>query len=253
MLLNAPEALGVRGVVHGFTTRAGGVSAGSLATLNLARRPGEQDANLRENWARVVSWLGAGLSVDDLALLSQVHGDRVVEVERGQGPLEPVAEADAAFTRARGVVLAVRAADCVPVLLAGPGVVGVAHAGWRGTVASVVPALVAAIAATGTDPSALRAAVGPCISGQAYEVGGEVVAALRGAGIPDDAFLVPQRPGDRRDRVDLRRAVRWQLERAGVGQIAVSDRCTATDPALYSHRRDGDGSGRFAGVIARVS
>ncbi|MEZ4235990.1 MAG: peptidoglycan editing factor PgeF [Myxococcota bacterium] len=240
-LLRDTAGLGaLPGTVHGFTTRGGGVSAGPLGSLNLARRPGERDEALAENWRRAVAALHPSLRTDDLALLDQVHGDRVVEVARGNGPLATVAEADAAFTRAPGTILAVRVADCVPVLVAGSGVVGVAHAGWRGTAAGIAPALVRAIGGEG-----LVAAVGPCIGGAAYQVGDEVIAAMRAAGVPDAVFLRGT------DRVDLRAAVRWQLEQAGVQRVWVSDRCTATDPALYSHRRD-PAAGRSAGLVAML-
>lgn len=234
-------------VPHGFSSRAGGVSEGPLATLNLSVRAGDSPERVSENWDRVVRSLGCGSTVDDLALLDQVHGAVVVEVGRGGG-LSPVASADAAFTTTAGVVLGVRVADCVPVLLAGPGVVGVAHAGWRGTAGGVVAALIRAM---GVAPEGLSAAIGPCISGGAYEVGDEVVEGLRGAGLPDAAFLIVGGPTPRA-HVDLRRAVDFQLEAAGVTRRWTDPRCTATDPALYSHRRDGPLTGRFAGVIARA-
>jgi YfiH family protein len=234
-----------RGVAHGFTTRAGGVSEGPLSTLNLGGRPTEERERLLENWRRVADRLVPGAGADRVAVVDQVHGAEVVRVEEPWGPLRAVGTADAAFTTVPGVVLAVRAADCVPVVVGGAGVVGVAHAGWRGTAAGAAVALVRAIrAAVGDVP--LAAAVGPCISGPSYEVGPEVVAALRAAGLSDDDFLLD---GLGRPHVDLGRAVFAQLVASGVEADRI-DRDTATDPELYSHRRDGPGTGRSAGVVA---
>lgn len=243
-MVELQRAPNLRGSPHGFTSRRGGVSEGALASLNLALRADERPERLVENWSRVCGELG--FPTDAVALLDQVHGADVLRVERGAGPLTTLGAADAAWTDRPGVLLAVRVADCVPVLLAGEGVVAVAHAGWRGTASGVVGALLAALAAAGFAPERLQAAIGPCISGAAYEVGDEVVAGLRAAGVPDDHFLIPSRP---RPHVDLRRAVAAQLRAAGVPEPWVDPRCTATDPALYSHRRDGLGAGRFAGVV----
>lgn len=113
------------GLVHGFTTRRGGVSAEPWGPLTLARRDEVGPDELIENWRRATAALG-GPGPERVAVLSQVHGARVVEVTEPGGPLEPVAEADGAWTAATDLVLAVRVADCVPVLLAAPEI-GRAH------------------------------------------------------------------------------------------------------------------------------
>jgi len=248
-LVSAPllttALLGARGVSHGFTTRVGGVSTGPLAHLNLARRPGEQDACLGENWSRVAAALGRKAA--DVALLNQVHGARVAHVRSPAGPLACVADADAAVTDVPDLVLTVRTADCVPVLLAAPGAVAVAHAGWRGAAAGVVRAVVEALCAlAGCSPGEVVAAVGPCVSGPAYEVGDEVVLALEKAGVARGAFatLVP----GARPHVDVGAHVTTTLSQLGVPWERVR-RCTGRDPALFSHRHDGPLTGRQAGVI----
>lgn len=247
-LLHGAALEAAPGAVHGFTTREGGVSEGG--TLNLARRPWERDEALAENWRRAVRALHPDLAPGAVAVMHQVHGARVLRVDAGLGPLRPVGEADALVTTVRGLVLAVRTADCVPVLLAAPGGVAAAHAGWRGTVAGVVPAAVAALCeATGADPASLVAAVGPHVGGDAYEVGPEVVQGLRGTGLSDEVFLRP-RPGAR-DHVDLGAAVEAQLRRAGVPRVDRVAGCTFTDPRFFSHRRDGAAAGRQAGLVAR--
>ena len=232
------------GCAHGFTTRDGGVSSGSLASLNLARRPGENDAHLAENWRRALGALG-GYPVEQLVLLSQVHGADVAVADAPSGWGATVGDYDAAVTTVPGLVLATRSADCVPVLFAGPGVVGVAHAGWRGAAAGVIPATVAALRERTDGP--LAAAIGPAISGAAYEVGPEVVAGLAGSGVDPGVFVV-DRQGDR-SYVDVGAAVEAQLRGCGVTAVERIGRCTWGDPALFSHRED-PACGRQAGLIA---
>jgi YfiH family protein len=253
-LLRAPN-LSRLDVVHGFTTRQGGVSEGPRATLNLALRGDETQEAVVENWRRALGSLpGEGeaeFHLEDLALLDQVHGADVVRVEAGRGPLAVVASADAAYTTRPGLVLTVRVADCVPVLLAGPGCVGVAHAGWRGTALRVVPRLVGAIKDDlGIGPEKMTAAVGPCISGPAYEVGDEVVEALKAAGLSREVFLT-HREASGRPHVDLARAVVAELREVGVSDVHVLERCTASETDFFSHRRDGPHCGRNAALIAR--
>lgn len=230
MLFRCPALAERAEIVHGFTGR--GVDLGVRGAAN---------------WAQVTDALVEGWAPERVALLEQVHGGDVVRVEASGGPQTPVAAADAAFTTVPGVVLAVRTADCVPVLLAGPGVVGVAHAGWRGAAADIAAGLVRRVhTELGVDPADITCVVGPAISGGVYEVGDEVVEGLART-LPRAAFLVD---GPGRPHVDLQAAVAAQLGRAGVGRIAVIRRCTATDPALYSYRADGPPTGRQAGVIA---
>ncbi len=239
-------------VRHGFTTREGGVSSGPFRSLNLAVREGEDPAAVRENWRRVASTLDPRLTDAHVAVLHQVHGAAVLRVHAAPGALAVAGEADASFTTEVGVVLAVRVADCVPVLLAGPGVVGVAHAGWRGAAAGVVDAVLdAMIAATGAPASSFVAAVGPCISARHFEVGPEVVEGLVSTGVPERevvSFVGPRG----RPHVDLPGVVARQLDRRGIAADVVA-RCTVADPELFSHRRDGPSTGRSAGVVVRCS
>lgn len=220
-------------VVHGFTRAVD--PSGARLDLGVGAAPAA--------WAGVLARLP--IDAPAPALVSQVHGAALLEAH------SPglVGEADALFTTRRGLPIAVRTADCVPILLAGPGVVAAVHAGWRGAAAGIVPLVVAALRDRGLGLG-LRAAVGPAISGQRYEVGPEVVAALRAAGVPDRAFLL--RPaGAARPHVDVRGAVVWQLHQSGVDAVEVLPGCTFSDPGLHSWRRDGAGAGRLAAVIAR--
>ncbi len=235
------------GVVHGFTTRLGGVSSGPLASLNLALREGQDGPGLTENWRRVLRALGGDFPLESLALVDQVHGATVLHVDRGGGPLATVGQADALICTRPGVVLGIRTADCAPILLATEGGIGAVHAGWRGVAAQIVPDTVHRLACiTGRPPSTIRAAVGPHISAPAYPVGPEVADGLEAAGIPRSVFL---RDGH---TVDLRAAVVHQLTGAGVRLIGHVHRCTASDPHLFSHRRDGPRTGRLGAVIGWI-
>lgn len=233
----------VPGVVHGFSTREGGVSTGSLASLNLALRACETPEHLVENWRRVVAELDGSLSTDDLALVDQVHGAGVLRVDAGRGPLRTLGAADALVTTSPGVVLAIRTADCVPILVANEHGVAAIHAGWRGIAAGVVHRALDLLAdATGTSHAV--AAVGPHIGRAAYEVGSEVFAGIAAAGVPLDVVRHQR-------HADLRAAVVHQLAAHGIQTVGHVERCTATDPAFFSHRAQGPTTGRLAAVIAR--
>lgn len=232
------EALTVEGlpVPHGFFTRRGGVSSGPFASLNCSlSSPDDPDA-VRRNRARVADALG--LPPDALVGLRQVHGDTVVTVTTpwlaGQGQA-----ADAMVTDRPGIGLGIITADCAPVLFMDrvAGVVGAAHAGWRGAVAGVLEATVKAMAALGASASGVVAAVGPCIGQASYEVGPDLRDAVLARSSTDARFLVP---GQRPDRwhFDLAGYCAARLREAGVGQVVVTGIDTLADEdRFFSHRR----------------
>ncbi len=202
--------------------------------------------------AQAVGRLGPGMSVQGVAWMRQVHGADVLEVREGMGPLRAVGTGDGMWTRMPGVVLGVKVADCVPVLLAAPGGVGVAHAGWRGVASGVVPATVSAmVAGLGGTAEAVTAVIGPCLGMAAFEVGPEVPQALRRA-VPGWGSAHARR--GRRDRwhVDLRGAVAAQLRDVGVRQIG-HVRADTTGPDWFSYRGDGAHTGRQAGWVCRTA
>tara|TARA_R110002072_G_scaffold154553_3_gene304612 strand:+ start:563 stop:1213 length:651 start_codon:yes stop_codon:yes gene_type:complete len=202
---------------------------------------------LIENWSRVSRALG--LEPSRLALMSQVHGAKVIRATEASGPLAVLGQADALVTTVPGLLLATRAADCVPILLAAPGGVAAVHSGWRGTVANVVGAATRALCeAVGCAPEQVKAAIGPCISGPAYECGPDVAGALAESGLSPDDFL--ERGQGPREHVDLGRAVLAQLRELGVTQRERLEVCTEGDGRFFSHRGEGPLTGRFAGVIA---
>lgn len=240
------------GVPHAFSTRLGGISAGPFASLNLGNPAGEPRdpwENVLENHRRLFRAIG----VEPRQRLSchQVHGT-TVQVFRGGDWPEPQPQGDAIVTDDPTVVAAVRVADCVPVLLAsGDGRwVAAVHAGWRGVVAGVVPRAVATLASLGVTGCALRAAIGPSIGFDSFEVGPEVVAAF--TAVFPDRSLVRELPGGKA-RLDLRGAIECQLRGAGVPSDALdtTDRCTFRDAdEFFSHRRERGLTGRMSAVIA---
>ena len=221
---------------HGFFTRRGGVSRGPWAALNCALSGQDDPAHVAENRARVAAALD--LPPPALLGLTQVHGTAVVRVAApwpaGQG-----ARADAMVTDRPGLALGIITADCAPVLLADPeaGVIGAAHAGWRGAVAGVIEATLAAMAALGAEAARVVAAVGPCIGQASYEVGEDLRAAVLAAGTDGARFLAPGRR-EGRWQFDLSGYCAARLAAAGIGRIDVVAADTAADEArFFSHRR----------------
>jgi len=227
-------ALDASGVDAAVTARSGGVSSGPYATLNLSLSVGDDPANVLENRRRLAAAFGAGPG--DFVFACQVHGAgvRIVgEADRGSGAFsldDAIAGADALVTRSPGVVLAILTADCVPVVLHDPaaGVLACVHAGWRGTVAGVSAAAVAAMRTLGARPSRIVAGIGPAVAAARYQVGPDVHQAVTQAfGPAAPAFLRPDtrpdprsstRPDAPPDRwlLDLRAASRHALRELGV-------------------------------------
>lgn len=231
---------------HGFSPRAGGVSVGPFASLNLGASVGDDPAAVAENRRRVRA--AFGVDAARWMTASQVHGTGVLVA--GRDPAG--AEGDALVSDDPTWALAVSAADCVPVLLvdARRGAVAAAHAGWRGALAGVVGATLEALArGYGTDPGDVHAWLGPGIQGACYQVGPEVAEAAVAAGAPDEA-LRPDPTTDGRWRLDVPAVLRAQLLRFGVATVAASTTCThcAAD-RCFSHRRDAGRTGRHWAVV----
>lgn len=222
------RALGFR---HGFATRA----------LDFSTRV---PANERADHAHTLALL-LRFDADRLFVASQVHGANAL-VAGGAPAAMAAREADALVATTRDDAVGVRVADCVPVLLADPdsGAVAAVHAGWRGFVAGVSES---AIGLAAERSVRLRvAAIGPCIGACCFEVGHDVADRITNAAGTD----VVARKTDTKSFVDLRRAVRATLERAGIHEIEDVGACTKCAPEIYfSHRRDGERAGRHLAVI----
>jgi len=234
--------------LHGFPERTGGVSTGLRASLNLGRRWGDDADAVAEN--RRLLAFHAGYEPEALVATRHVHG---TDVWRVGEPLPDDAEFDGMVCDRAGPVLGAFAADCIPLLFADPvtGACGAAHAGWRGTVAGVASNVVARMSETGARAADIRVAFGPSIGPCCFEVGPEVVAEFAAA-LPDvDGVVVD---GPRKHHIDLRRATRALLERAGLAPEHIDDRppCTRCEPdRFFSYRRDGQGGGVHMGFIGR--
>jgi YfiH family protein len=220
------------------TERAGGASAGSYATLNLATHVGDEPERVAENRARLRA--GAALPAEPV-WLEQVHGATVLDLDR-----DAPAPADGAVTARAGVVCAVLTADCLPVIFADRAGrrVGIAHAGWRGLLNGVLPAAVRALRAP---PRELVAWLGPAISARAYEVGAEVRDAYLARDPGAERAFVANPRG--RWQADLYALARASLAAAGVTAVHGGEFCTfGEDERFFSHRREAP-CGRIATLV----
>lgn len=230
----APALDALQGVRHGFFGRRGGVSTGIYASLNVRLGSKDDPAAVAKNRARIAAALG--VAPDRLLSAHQVHSARAVVVDGPWSADRP--HVDAIVTATPGLAVGVATADCAPVLLAEPeaGIVGAAHAGWRGAIDGVLEAALDAMAGLGADRARIVAAVGACISQEAYEVGPEFKARFL-AESPRNAALFRQGAGDR-SFFDLTGYVVRRLARAGVTRVEPLGACTVADAdAWFSHRR----------------
>lgn len=230
-----------QGVRYFCTTRAGGVSAGEYATLNVGGRTDDDPEHVLENRRRLRAELPS-----DPCWLRQVHGSQVADADRHWD--EPPA-ADAAVTTQAGRALVILTADCLPVVIADSGgrALGIAHAGWRGLAAGVLEATLGALRARVPGSAQWRAWVGPGIGQRNFEVGDDVHAAFvqRDAGAAM-FFVAKSEPG--KWLADLPGLARHRLHAAGVQDIELSGHCTYGEPdRFYSYRRE-RASGRLATV-----
>ena len=221
----------LEGVTHGFFTRKGGASSGIFAGLNCGTGSSDLAEVVQINRARVAAAMGG-----PLVTVHQVHSPDVATITGVQ--TGSAAQADAMVTAVPSLVLGILTADCQPVLFAdrAAGVVGAAHAGWRGTRDGVLEATLTAMEALGAKREAITAVIGPTISQAAYEVGPEFV-----EGFVDDDHeagrFFAQGSGDRA-LFDLPGYALWRLRAAGIGHAEWTRHCTYRDPArFYSYRR----------------
>jgi YfiH family protein len=221
---------------HGFFTRRGGVSSGSYASLNCSLSSPDDRSAVLENRARVARSLDT--DPGRLLGLTQVHGTRVVTATEawatGHGE-----KADAMVTDRPDLALGIVTADCAPVLFADSGgaIVGAAHAGWRGAVAGVLEATIAAMVALGASAGRITAAIGPCIAQHSYEVGADLRDAVLLRSAADSAHFAPGKSSDRW-QFDLPGYCAARLRTAGIGQVVVTGNDTLLEEdRFFSHRR----------------
>ncbi|MBA9060877.1 hypothetical protein GGQ91_000238 [Methylobacterium fujisawaense] len=236
MIIEAPELSAHAGVRHAFFTRVGGVSDGLYASLNGGLGSQDVPERVAENRARMCGRLG--LPPDRLVSLYQVHSADVVTVEAPFAAAERP-KADAMVTRKPGLALGIATADCGPILFADPenGVVGAAHAGWKGALTGVIGATVAAMEALGARRQRIVAVLGPTIGQASYEVGPDFITRFRSDAPGMERFLAAgTRPGHA--QFDLPGFILARLAEAEVGEASALNLCTYADPErFYSYRR----------------
>lgn len=248
------ESLSSSRLVHAVFTRHGGVSPEPWSALNVGALVGDDPQRVSEN--RLRAFEAAGRSLGSMYDVWQVHGREVVCAQSPRPLDQPHIQADAILTDRPDLTLFMRFADCVPILLHDPkrGVIGVAHAGWQGTVIGVAAAAVQEMqSAYHSNPPDILAAIGPSVCTRHYEVGTEVVDQVLQAFGPDADKVLSHGNGELtpgKAYFDLWSANRMMLERVGVRQIEISGICTACHPEdWYSHRAEKGKTGRFGVLI----
>lgn len=230
------QVLDVPNICHGFFGREGGRSTGDFATNNMSIAVGDVQDLVISNRSSAAAQMG-DFGMKDLVLFRQVHSTTVVTL-RNRHDVSVAVEADAMVTNRRDQLLGILTADCAPVLLADPqaGVVGAAHAGWKGAAGGILNATVMAMVTLGADPKNIRAAIGPTISGANYEVGPETAAQITGLD-QSAASHVSIPDGKTREHFDIPALLTEQLFGAGVGLVGDLGICTYANPQkCFSHR-----------------
>ncbi|NJC96031.1 MAG: peptidoglycan editing factor PgeF [Anaerolineales bacterium] len=235
---------------HAIFTRHGGISPEPWNSLNVGGTVGDEIERVRQN--RLLSFEALECKPDSIFDVWQVHSADAVCARAPRRFDEPYRKADIILTDRPEVTLFMRFADCVPLLFHDPrkGIIGVAHAGWMGTVKDVATRTVNVLQAEyGSDPADVIACIGPSIGPDHYEVGEDVIRQVRQTFGKDSDMLLE--PHDGRIHFNLWKANQRQLERAGIGRIELAGICTAchTDD-WYSHRAEKGRTGRFGALIA---
>jgi len=229
----APGLSALPGIAHGFFGRAGGNSRGEFAGNNMSIALGDNPGIVAGNRAAAAQSLG--FAPENLCLLKQVHSNRVHRLDNPLG--EQTIEADALVTRTPGLLLGILTADCTPILLADPeaGIVGAAHAGWRGAADGIIAQTIDAMVALGAERANIRAAYGPTIHCENYEVGAQFKADF--LALHPDGQRHFHAPSGGIPHFDLPGFVASQLGAAGLCSIEAVGHCTYAHPERYfSHR-----------------
>lgn len=236
-------------ISNAIFTRHGGVSPRPWSSLNVGATVGDELSRVRENRKRVFSAIN--IAPESVYEVWQVHSAEVVIASQPKPPQSEHKKADVILTNNQQVNLLMRFADCVPIFLFDPihKAIGIVHAGWRGTVSKAAQAAVVAMQTTfGSSPDKIIACIGPSICQKHYQVGEEVVNAVRDTfGHESNHFL---RFTDQVWKLDLWNANQHILEDSGVKCIETSRICTACEVQdWYSHRAENGSTGRFGAMI----
>jgi len=236
-VLQADDLKALSKVSHAFLGRTGGVSTGIYESLNCGQHSHDDRASVEENRRRVAAYFG--ITAENLVSCKQIHCPKVVTVTE-PWTHETRPEADAMVTNNPGIALGVLTADCVPVLFVDDqaAVIGAAHAGWRGAIGGVLENTVETMKALGANPRTMRAAIGPCIGPNSYEVGPEFPAPFLAEDPLNQKFFgAAARIGHY--MFDLPGYVAAKLRKLGLGSVAPSPADTCNDDArFFSYRRN---------------
>ena len=234
MTIDVLRAAALGDIPHGFLGRRGGVSEGVCAGLNVGFGSGDDRDAVAENRRRAVETVSPGAR---LVTVHQVHSPHAITVTQ-PFPDDARPHADAMATSAPGLALGILTADCAPLLLADrqAGVIGAAHAGWRGALAGVIESVVAEMERLGAERARIAAAIGPCIARRSYEVDDDFRRRFEQAGVENGRYFV--RMDSAHHGFDLERFVLDRVAAAGVGRVEALGQDTCSQPELfYSYRR----------------
>ena len=240
------ETLKWPGVIQAIFTRHGGLSQAPWDSLNLGGTVGDDPSQVKGNQEILLKSLGC--RPEQLVQVGQIHSANVIVANN---PMDAIYQGDAIISDTPGLLLLMRFADCVPILFVDPvnNAVGIAHAGWQGTVKQVSFHTVRAMETNfGTNPSDLFTAIGPSIGPDHYTVGADVIERVEDVyADKSDEILIKDDDGV---KLDLWKANKISLRRAGVRNVEVSEICTGCNTEdWYSHREENGKTGRFAAVI----
>jgi YfiH family protein len=239
-----------RKVSQAIFSRLGGVSPSPWASLNMGSTVGDEQKRVLENRNRALKALGKDpKSVFDVW---QVHGTEVIVTQAPRNPAHPHDRADAILTNTPGLILMMRFADCVPIYLFDSirMVIGIAHAGWQGTINGIIPTTISAMRAKfGSKPADILAGIGPAIGPDHYQIGEDVASRVRSTFGGEATYLL--KIVNETIYFNLWEANKLQLERSGVKNIENSNLCTAChSDAWFSHRAEHGKTGRFGAILS---
>lgn len=236
-MIQAKTLTALDGVQHRFFTRHGGVSAGLYSSLNCGYGSGDAPDNVRENRRRAAAQFD--LTEPDLVSLHQIHSTDVLTIDDQRWTSPGAPKADALVTDRPGIALGVLSADCAPVLLADAdaGVIGAAHAGWKGALAGVAETTIVAMEKLGARRERLQAAIGPCIGRDSYEVGPEFPAPFLAQDEANSAFFL-KAPRDGHFLFDLAGYLARRIALAGVSACTTGHDTLAARDDFFSYRRN---------------
>ncbi len=222
---------------HGFFTRNAGVSTGLYNSLNIAYSSSDNPDNILEN--RKIIAKDMGINVDNLVILQQIHSNIVHVIDEPFNSREEVAKGDALVTNKTGIAIAVMTADCVPVIFADDKnkIVGVAHAGWGGAISGVLENTIKSMQELGADINNIKAAIGPCIGRDSYEVGLEFYQRFINESNFNSNFFIKSSKTDKY-YFDISAFVAYKLSNSGIKNIDMLDIDTLkNEDKFFSYRR----------------